>query len=67
LSVHLRALGADGAVMIGDAMDDAKAAAAVRIACVLYDGGSHHRAELESAGVPVTSSLVEAAQIALAS
>ena len=67
LAIHLRAMGTNGAVMIGDAMDDARAAAAVGIPCVLYDGGSHHRTELESAGVPVASSLVEAAHIALAS
>lgn len=67
LSIHLRELGANGAVMIGDAMDDAAAAAAAGIPCVLYDGGSHHRRELESAGTPVASSLLEAAQIALAS
>ncbi len=65
LSIHLSALSANGAVMIGDAMDDASAAAAVGIPCVLYDGGSHHRTELESAGVPVASTLLEAAQIAL--
>ncbi len=67
LSIHLSALSANGAVMIGDAMDDATAAAAVRIPCVLYDGGSHHRSELESTGVPVASTLLEAARIALAS
>ncbi|MDJ0496475.1 MAG: HAD hydrolase-like protein [Acidimicrobiia bacterium] len=66
LSIHLRAVASNGAVMIGDAMDDAQAAAALGIPCVLYDGGSHHRFELESLGVPVASSLVEAAEVAMA-
>ena len=66
LSIHLQSLGANSAVLVGDAMDDAQAAAAIGIPCVLYDGGSHHRAELESAGVPVASSLLEAAHVALA-
>ena len=66
LSIHLSAMATNGAVMIGDAIDDANAAAAVGIPCVLYDGGSHHRVELESAGVPVASSLVEAVEVALA-
>jgi phosphoglycolate phosphatase-like HAD superfamily hydrolase len=66
LSIHLRAVASNGAVMIGDALDDAQAASALGIPCVLYDGGSHHRVELESAGVPVASSLVEAAEVALA-
>jgi phosphoglycolate phosphatase-like HAD superfamily hydrolase len=47
-------------LVIGDALDDAWAAAHVGAACVLYDGGSHPRAELESAGVPVATSLTEA-------
>ncbi len=66
LSIHLRAVASNGAVMIGDAMDDAQAAAALGIPCVLYDGGSHHRFELELLGVPVASSLVEAAEVAMA-
>lgn len=65
LSIHLRAMASNGAVMIGDALDDANAAAAAGIPCVLYDGGSHYRSELESAGVPVASSLVEAAEVAM--
>ncbi|WP_052667717.1 HAD family hydrolase [Nitriliruptor alkaliphilus] len=47
-------------LVIGDALDDAAAAAHVGARCVLFDGGSHPRAELETAGVPVASSLVEA-------
>ncbi len=67
LEIHLEHLGTNGdSVMIGDAMDDADAAAAVGIPCVMYDGGSHHRAELDALGVPVADSLVEAAEIGLA-
>ena len=52
-------------LVIGDALDDAAAAAAVGARCVLYDGGSHPRAQLETAGVPVASSLTEALDRAL--
>ncbi|MET9221586.1 MULTISPECIES: HAD family hydrolase [unclassified Streptomyces] len=55
-------------VVIGDALDDAVAAAHVGAHAVLYTGGSHSRASLESAGVPVVDSLaaavVEAERIA---
>jgi phosphoglycolate phosphatase-like HAD superfamily hydrolase len=60
LEHHLRAL--DGVLghldpgrvlVIGDSLDDARAAREVGVPCVLYDGGSHHREELEAAGVPV--------------
>ena len=47
-------------VVIGDALDDAAAAAHVGADCVLYDGGSHPREELERAGVPVAATLTEA-------
>ncbi|MET9548573.1 MULTISPECIES: HAD family hydrolase [unclassified Streptomyces] len=47
-------------VVIGDAVDDAVAAAHVGARAVLYTGGSHSRASLESAGVPVVDSLEEA-------
>ncbi|NGN68318.1 HAD family hydrolase [Streptomyces sp. A7024] len=60
---HLAAIaGVDAArtVVIGDAVDDAKAAAAAGAQAVLYTGGSHSRASLEQAGVPVVDSLVEA-------
>ncbi len=65
LRAHLAAIGVDGgrALMIGDALDDARAAATVGVTCVLYDGGSHHRAELEAAGVPVAGSLREALRL----
>ena len=63
---HLETLDLDAGavVMIGDALDDADAAAAVGTACVLYDGGAHHRVELEAAGVPVAASLPEAVALA---
>jgi phosphoglycolate phosphatase-like HAD superfamily hydrolase len=63
---HLEELGADAGavVMIGDSLDDAAAAAAVGSRCVLFNGGSHHREELEQTGVPVTNSLVDAVAVA---
>lgn len=67
LAIHLERLQRPnaGVVMIGDALDDAKASLHLGVPCVLYDGGSHHRSELEAVGVPVAASLVEAADIAL--
>ncbi|MGW2177946.1 HAD family hydrolase [Streptomyces sp. NPDC001732] len=64
---HLAAL--DGispqyTVVIGDAVDDAVAAAHIGAKAVLYTGGSHSRASLEAAGVPVVDSLAEAAHLA---
>ncbi|MFI9625005.1 HAD family hydrolase [Streptomyces sp. NPDC052042] len=52
-------------VVIGDAVDDAVAAAHIGAKAVLYTGGSHSRASLEAAGVPVVDSLAEAADLAL--
>jgi phosphoglycolate phosphatase-like HAD superfamily hydrolase len=65
LAAHLDALtevtgDPRGVVVVGDALDDAAAAAHVGVSCVLYDGGSHPRAELERAGVPVAATLTEA-------
>lgn len=57
-------LAGDTFVVIGDALDDASAAATVGVACVLYDSGSHLRAELEATGAPVADSLVEALTLA---
>jgi phosphoglycolate phosphatase-like HAD superfamily hydrolase len=60
---HLAALGTldpRRVVVIGDALDDAAAAAHVGARAVLYTGGSHSRASLESAGVPVVDTLAEA-------
>ncbi|MFC9281868.1 HAD family hydrolase [Streptomyces collinus] len=47
-------------VVIGDAADDAVAARHVGARAVLYTGGSHSRASLESIGVPVVDTLAEA-------
>jgi phosphoglycolate phosphatase-like HAD superfamily hydrolase len=59
---HLTALGVepDRVVVIGDALDDAAAAAHVGAYAVLYTGGSNSRTSLETAGVPVVDSLAEA-------
>jgi len=66
LEIHIEALQANcPAVMIGDALDDAEAARSVGVAIVMYDGGSHHRSELEELQVPIAGSLVEAADVAL--
>jgi phosphoglycolate phosphatase-like HAD superfamily hydrolase len=51
-------------VVIGDAVDDAVAARHVGARSVLYTGGSHSRASLQAAGVPVVDSLSEAAEVA---
>lgn len=51
-------------VVIGDAVDDAVAAAHVGAKAVLYTGGSHSRASLEKAGVPVVDTLAEATALA---
>jgi phosphoglycolate phosphatase-like HAD superfamily hydrolase len=66
---HMAALGgvdADRVVVIGDALDDAVAAAHVGARAVLYTGGSHSRTSLEAAGmeVPVVDSLAEAVEVA---
>ncbi|MGN9794016.1 HAD family hydrolase [Streptomyces sp. NPDC054847] len=64
---HLAQLGgvrAEHVVVIGDAADDAVAAAHVGAKAVLYTGGSHSRASLESVGVPVVDSLQEAVEVA---
>ena len=57
----------DGDVMtvIGDIADDAGAARAAGIRCVLYDGGSQPRELLERQGVPVVESLLQAASLAV--
>ncbi|MBZ4322215.1 HAD family hydrolase [Streptomyces huiliensis] len=51
-------------VVVGDAVDDALAAAHVGAKAVLYTGGSHSRASLSAAGVPVVDTLVEAVELA---
>jgi phosphoglycolate phosphatase-like HAD superfamily hydrolase len=62
LERHLDALGLAGpdVLLVGDSVDDADAAAGVGAACVLYDGGSHPRATLDSVGVPVVDTLAAA-------
>jgi phosphoglycolate phosphatase-like HAD superfamily hydrolase len=70
LEAHLHALAdvagdASQVLVVGDALDDAAAAEHVGARCVLFDGGSHPRTELENAGVPVASSLVEALELAV--
>ena len=50
--------------LIGDALDDAAAAASVGADCVLYSGGLTHPENLAAAGVPVADTL--AAAVALA-
>ena len=51
-------------VVIGDALDDAVAAAHVGARAVLYTGGSHSRSALKAAGVPVVDTLAEAVALA---
>jgi phosphoglycolate phosphatase-like HAD superfamily hydrolase len=55
-----------GMTVIGDVTDDADAARAVGVGCVLYDGGSQPRAALEATGAPVAASLIEAVELAAA-
>ena len=64
---HLTELPVNGeskVVMVGDTLDDAAAAAAAGIGAVLYNGGSHHRSDLEATGLPIADSLVEAVDLA---
>jgi phosphoglycolate phosphatase-like HAD superfamily hydrolase len=51
-------------VVIGDATDDALAAAHAGARAVLYTGGSHSRGSLLGAGVPVVDTLAEAVAVA---
>jgi len=66
LARHLDELGVSGddAVLIGDSLDDASAAASVGAACVLYTGGFTHPARLRASGMPVADSLVDAVALA---
>ena len=54
----------EAVVVIGDVTDDADAARAAGVGCVLYDGGSQPRAVLAAMGVPVAATLVEAVEMA---
>jgi len=64
LAAHLRALGLAGdrpsAVVIGDSTDDAVAAQAVGVECILVASGTHHRHDLDATGVAVVDNLLEA-------
>ncbi len=62
LAAHIEALGLRGSdcVLIGDAVDDAVAAASVGADCILYSGGLTDPAKLRTAGVPVVDSLADA-------
>ncbi|WP_190125676.1 HAD family hydrolase [Streptomyces inusitatus] len=66
---HLEALAEtvspERTVVIGDAVDDAVAAAHVGARAVLFTGGSHSRASLEAAGVPVVDTLEHAVEEAI--
>lgn len=66
LAAHLAALGVAGpdAVLIGDSLDDADAAAAVGARCVLYAGGFTDPARLRATGLPVARTLTEAVALA---
>ncbi|MEV4707575.1 HAD hydrolase-like protein [Actinoplanes sp. NPDC049316] len=56
----------DQAVLIGDSIDDADAAASAGALCVLYTGGFTEPARLRASGVPVADSLLEAVALAKA-
>jgi phosphoglycolate phosphatase-like HAD superfamily hydrolase len=66
LKTHLAELGLDGsdAVLVGDSVDDADAAASVGARCILYAGGFTSREKLQRVGVPVADTLVEAIRLA---
>jgi phosphoglycolate phosphatase-like HAD superfamily hydrolase len=66
LKSHLADLGLDGpeAVLIGDSVDDADAAASVGARCILYSGGFTAVERLRRVGVPVAGSLTEAVALA---
>lgn len=51
-------------VAIGDVTDDADAARAVGVGCVLYDGGSQPVTVLAATGARVAATLVEAVELA---
>lgn len=71
LDQHLQAVAADlsspldpaEVLVIGDALDDAAAAKALGLNCVLYEGGAHPVDQLAVAGVPVVATLMEALRV----
>lgn len=66
LADHLAALrvAPGDAVLIGDTVDDARAAAGVGAACVLYAGGFTDPDQLRATGAPVAGSLRDAVALA---
>jgi phosphoglycolate phosphatase-like HAD superfamily hydrolase len=66
LATHLAALGVPGAdaVLIGDSLDDADAAASIGARCVLYTGGFTDAERLRGYRVPVADTLTEAVALA---
>jgi phosphoglycolate phosphatase-like HAD superfamily hydrolase len=68
LAAHLAELGIPGAsaVLIGDSLDDADAAASVGARCVLFTGGFTDAERLRTVGVPVADTLTEAVRLASA-
>ncbi|MFI5493105.1 HAD family hydrolase [Actinoplanes sp. NPDC051859] len=66
LARHLTELGVAGeqAVLIGDSIDDADAAASVGAKCVLYTGGFTDPTRLRASGLPVADTLLEAVSLA---
>lgn len=62
---HLDHVGIPGSdvLVVGDSVDDARAARGAGAACVLYEGGLHTRPDLDAEGVPVVGSLVEALSV----
>lgn len=67
LEAHLEVLGIAGesVAVVGDTPDDVAAARHVGATPILFHGGSHHKAVLESEGVPIAETVVEAVEIAL--
>ncbi|MPZ26314.1 MAG: HAD hydrolase-like protein [Micromonosporaceae bacterium] len=68
LADHLAAMRLPGAevVLIGDTVDDARAAASTGTGCVLYAGGFTDPGQLRATGYPVADSLVDAVALVLA-
>jgi phosphoglycolate phosphatase-like HAD superfamily hydrolase len=71
LERHLAAQGipASRAVIVGDSLDDARAARACGVRCVLYHPGEdalHSRDHFADAGVPVVATLTAAVELLLA-
>lgn len=71
LGRHLEALRAAGVthpartiMLVGDSLDDADAAAAHGLTCVLYDGGSHHPRQLVRDDAHLAHSLLDALALA---